>query len=167
MKRFYIPAAFAALIALPAFACDGLEVADPFARSAHGMARSGAAFMQIANTGQQDCRLVAARSDVAERVELHTHIEDDAGIMRMVAVEEGFLIPAGGAHMLARGGDHIMFLGLREAFAQGDEILVTLVFEDGSETELLIPVDMERAATHGAEHGHSHSHSHSHGQPAD
>ncbi len=163
MKHILLSAAVAASFALPAFAQD-IHVTDPYARAAHGMAQSGAAFMTILNQGDTDRRIIAVRSDAAQRVELHTHIEDDQGVMRMVEVEEGFLIPAQGEFALARGGDHIMFLGLTQPFVQGEEIAVTLVFEEGDDVEITIPVDMERAADHSHSHGHSHGHDHGHGR---
>lgn len=160
MTRFLLPAAVAASFAMPAFACDGLEIVDPFARTSSIMAQSGAAFMGLVNTGETDCHLVAARSDVAQRVELHTHIEDDQGVMRMVEVEAGFIIPAGGEHALERGGDHIMFLGLTRPLAQGDEVAITLVFDSADDIEIVVPVDLERMPAHGHSHSHSHGHSH-------
>lgn len=129
--------------ALPAFA-DGIMIHDPYARASAMMSQSGAAFMEIMNQTDTDDRLIAARSDVAQRVELHTHLEDDNGVMRMVEVEEGFAIPAGGSHALARGGDHVMFLGLNQPFEHGDEIEVTLVFEQAGEMIVTIPIDLER-----------------------
>ncbi|WP_127557986.1 copper chaperone PCu(A)C [Nioella ostreopsis] len=129
--------------ALPAFA-DGIMIHDPYARASAMMSQSGAAFMEIMNQTDTDDRLIAARSDVAQRVELHTHLEDDNGVMRMVEVEEGFAIPAGGSHALARGGDHVMFLGLNQPFEHGDEIEVTLVFEQAGEMTVTIPIDLER-----------------------
>jgi len=122
------------------------------------MARSGAAFMQITNTGDADDRLVAAASDVAERVELHTHIMD-GDVMRMVEVEEGFAVTAGETIALERGGMHVMFLGLTRVLEQGDEIEVTLTFEEAGEMTVTIPVDNERMPAetgHGMQHGHGH-----------
>ena len=160
MKSIFLPAIFAASFALPAFACESVHVIDPYARVTTAMSQSGAAFMQLVNHGAEDRRLIGVRSDVAERVELHTHIEDANGVMRMTEVEEGFLIPANGTHDLARGGDHIMFLGLTRALAHGDEITVTLVFEGGEDKEIIIPVDLERMPEHNSGAGHSQGQSH-------
>lgn len=163
-KAFTAPLALAAaLVTLPALACDGFEIHDGYARASHAMAQSGAAFMVIHNHGTEDCHITGARSDVAQRVELHTHIEDDQGVMRMVEVEEGFPLPVDGEIILARGGDHVMFLGLNRPLEQGDLVEVTFVFADGAEATVEVPVDNERQpADHGHAHGHSHSHSHSH-----
>lgn len=137
---------------------EGIVVEDAYARASTPTAKSGAAFMVLMNTSDQDDRLVAAKSDVAARVELHTHREIADGVMKMMEVEEGFAIPAGGSHMLARGGDHVMFMGLNEPFADGDTVAVTLVFEHAGEVAVEIPVDLNRKPTHGGGHGAGHGH---------
>ena len=139
--------------ALPAFA-DGIMIHDPYARASSGMAMSGAAFMEIVNQTDTDDRLVEARSEAAARVELHTHMEDANGVMRMMEVEDGFAIPAGQTHALARGGDHVMFMGLTEPFEHGEEIEVTLVFEQAGEITVMIPIDLERMPAMGGQMGH-------------
>jgi periplasmic copper chaperone A len=146
-------AALTSLVTFPALACDGLSVSDPFARASGSMAQSAAVYMTLTNAGEADCRLVAARSDVSDRLELHTHREDDQGVMRMVEIEGGIVVPAGGEHRLERGGDHIMFMGLNRAIEHGEAIGVTLVFEAGEEIEVEVPVDMERMGAHGSAHG--------------
>ena len=153
MKRIFIAALAATTFALPAFANDTVRVEDPYARASTGMSQSGAAFMRLVNEGDQDIRLVAAESDVAAKVELHTHREDANGVMRMIHVEEGFTIPAGGTHELARGGDHVMFLGLTQSLQQGDMVNMTLIFDKGERVEVTAPVDMERAANMGGHMG--------------
>lgn len=143
MKRTLI-AAVAATFALPAFAESQIAIEDAYARAAGMNAMAGAAFFQIVNTGDEDDRLVAAKSEASKRTELHTHIEGEGGIMRMVEVEEGFPVAAGATHSLQRGGDHVMFMGLNGSWEQGDTVRVTLVFEKAGEIEVDIPVDLER-----------------------
>ncbi len=155
LKTTLFAAAAATLMSTAALA-EGIMIKDPYARSSGPNAVSGAAFMGIMNhTGTAD-RLIAARSDVAARVELHTHLEDSNGVMRMVEVKDGIVVPAGGMAMLERGGDHVMFMGLKGAFEQGDDIVVTLIFENAGEVEVTIPVDLERKPKHVHGHGHSH-----------
>jgi periplasmic copper chaperone A len=174
MLRTVLSAAVAACLTLaaltlPALAHEGLHVEDPYVRVTGPSAQSGAAFMTLTNHTDTDRRLIAARSDVAQRVELHTHAEDAQGVMRMIHVTEGFVIPAQGERVLDRGGDHVMFLGLTRSLSDGDLVVVTLVFDDGvdQQIEVQIPVDTTRmpATGHGHSHGHSrgHSHGHSHG----
>lgn len=167
MLRILPLAAFGTLLAFPALACPGFEAHDPYARSSTMMSTSGAAFMVLHNHGASDCRVVSARSDISARTELHTHISDANGVMRMGEVEDGFLIPAGGEVLLERGGAHVMFMGLNRPMQPGTEISVTLVFEDGSEATLTVPVDNDRQPTQGGsgahDHGQSGGHGHTHG----
>ncbi len=127
-----------------ALAADTISVEDPYARSSGKTAKAGAAFMIIQNQGDTDDRLIGVTSDAAARVELHTHKVDENGVAKMVHVKEGFAIPAGETHMLKRGGDHVMFMGLTAPFEQGGSVPVTLIFENAGEVAVEIPVDLER-----------------------
>ncbi|MCK8465344.1 copper chaperone PCu(A)C [Aliiroseovarius sp. S1339] len=139
-----LAATAATLLALPAFAEGTIMIKDAYARASGPKAMAGAAFFQIMNQGEEDDRLIAAKSDVAKRVELHTHKESAEGVMQMMEVEEGFPIAAGGMHALQRGGDHVMFMGLNQPFEDGSTISVTLVFEKAGEMTVDIPVDLNR-----------------------
>lgn len=158
MTRIFGAALAAAF--LPASVAADISIDDAYARASGPAAKAGAAFMVIENTGETDDRLIAATSPASARVELHTHI-DDGGVMRMVEVEDGIAIPAGGTAMLIRGGDHVMFMGLAASWSQGDMIPVTLTFEKAGEMTMEIPVDLERKPDHGGmstgHDGHTHS----------
>ena len=150
-------AALAVSFAVPALAGDmNITIKDPYARSS---AKSGAAFFTIMNHSDVDDRLLSAMSEVSKRVELHTHQEDANGVMRMMELEDGITVPAGGTHALARGGDHVMFLGLVEPLSQGETVSVTLIFERAGEVVIDIPVDNNRKAKSGHTHSHTHGHS--------
>lgn len=140
-----------------AFAAD-ITVSDAYARASGASAKSGAAFMVIENTGAEDDRVIAVSAPIAARVELHTHMEDANGVMRMMEVEDGFPVPAGGKHMLKRGGDHVMFMGLTGPMEQGATFPLTLTFEKAGEMTFDVTVDLERKPTHGDGHGHAHGH---------
>ena len=130
-------------LAIPSATFAEVIVHDPYARVATPMARVGAAFLHIENTSDVDVQLIAVESDAAKRVEIHTHTETD-GIMKMHEIEGGITIPAGGMHMLKRGGDHLMFMGLADRWADGDMIPATLVFEHAKPITIEIPVDLDR-----------------------
>lgn len=131
------------VFALPAHAADTITVKEPYARFMPG-AMAGAAFMVIENHGAEDDRLVGAASDVAEKVQLHTNKAGADGMMQMLHVPEGFVIPAGGEHSLRRGGDHVMFMGLNGRPGAGESVSVTLSFEKAGEIVVDIPVDNSR-----------------------
>ncbi len=145
MKTLTLAAALAAF-SLPAFAGDmgKIMIDDAYARASGPTARAGAAFMTIMNMSDTDDRLIAASTTASERTELHTHLEDANGVMRMIEVEDGFAIPAGGMHMLKRGGDHVMMMGLKQPFEHGETITVTFTFENAGDMTVEIPIDLER-----------------------
>lgn len=149
---------FSALLALSAgsVAADGLVIDDAYARASTPTARAGAAFMTIVNMSGTDDRLIAASTSAAERVELHTHLEDADGVMRMIEVEDGFAVPAGGNALLARGGQHVMMMGLTQPFVHGQSIEVTLTFEHAGDMTVTIPIDLMRKPGAGAHGGHAH-----------
>ncbi|EBA15490.1 hypothetical protein RSK20926_14771 [Roseobacter sp. SK209-2-6] len=155
-----VAAAVAAVVFAGAAYAEGAKIMvhDQYARVSAKASKSGAAFMEIMNMASEADQLIAARSDVAKRVELHTHMESGDGIMKMMHVEEGFAIPAGGMHKLQRGGDHVMFMGLNQSLEHGDTVKVTLVFQNAGEVEIEIPVDLERKPAEGGHMDHS-SHS--------
>lgn len=144
MKRILLGALTAATFALPAMAGSEITITDAYARAAGASAMAGAAFFVIENTGDEDDRLIGARSDIAAKVELHTHIEGEGGVMQMRQVEDGFPVAAGSSHVLQRGSDHVMFMGLKAPMEQDATVTVTLVFEKAGEIEVDIPVDLER-----------------------
>lgn len=150
MKSLILAGAASLALAMPALA--DITVQEAYARSAMPGAKTGAAFMVIANSGDEDDRLVSVASDAAAKVELHTHKDEGNGVMKMVHVEEGFVIPAQGEHVLQRGGDHVMFMGLTAPFEQGSTVAVTLSFEKAGDVDVEIPVDLERQPEHGS-HG--------------
>ena len=113
--------------------------------------------MQIANDGAAD-RLIEARSDIARKVELHTHIFEN-GVAKMREVEGGIPLPAGETVSLERGGLHVMFMGLTRPMNDGETFPLTLVFESGAELQLDVAVDNARRPDqpmggHGAMKGH-------------
>ncbi len=92
---------------------------------------------------------VAASTPVAGVTEIHKTVEQ-AGTMRMVPVAS-LPLPAGGELRIAPGGYHIMLLELREDFAPGDSVDVTLRFRDAGDVaargQVLKYVDIEQALT--------------------
>lgn len=129
--------------ALPAFAQEAITVDGAYARFMPG-SMAGAAFMTIHNHSGTEDRLTGVTSEIAERTELHTHKQGADGTMQMLHVPEGFAIPAEGTHELKRGGDHVMFMGLKQKPADGDTVHVILTFEQAGEVAVDIPVDSKR-----------------------
>ncbi len=152
MTRNLLAAALAvACLAAPAFAGD-IEVHDAYAVASRPNAPTGGAYMVIENHGTDDDRLLSASAPVAQMVQLHANIFDDDGVAHMVEHENGIELPAGGVITLARGGDHVMFMGITETFVDGLVIPLTLHFEHAGDLLVEVPVDLARLADTGGGH---------------
>ena len=137
MKLLYVLATCPLAFNAVADVASQLVVENPFARAAIMQQRNSAAFMQLRNP-TETAAVVSASSPVAGIVELHTHINDQ-GVMRMRKISQ-IELPAGQTVSLQPGGLHVMLLGLKRDLNPGDEIELTLILSDGSEKQLLIPV---------------------------
>ena len=145
MKIKLFITAFSSFLALSSILSAGqIVISDAYARSAGPLAKAGAAYMKIMNHSDESDRLIGVQSDIAKKTELHTHLKDDNGVIRMVRIDEGIEIGSMKEHRLVRGGQHIMFMGLKEAFKTGKIIPVTLFFEIAGEVGVEIVVDQDR-----------------------
>lgn len=140
------------LCGLPALlSADTIIIRDAYAYRSTPSSKAGGIFMTIHNHGTADDRLVSVASAAARKAELHTHIESADGVMKMRPVLDGFVIEAGKMAMLKRGADHVMLMGLRSSWHQGDLISIVLTFEKAGEMTLDVSVDLN-----GADAAHSH-----------
>ncbi len=137
---------FALSLLMPVTAvAEGISVHHAYVRSSGAMAKAAAAFMVIHNDSDKDVTLIAADTDVARKIELHTHIiEDDVAKMR--EIKGGITIPAGGFHELKRGADHVMFMGLTEKLVEDEMVKLTLEFEGQEPMVIEVVVDNDRKA---------------------
>ena len=144
-------APFAAMAAgsghpVPQATAGTLEISAVRAPASLGAARNGVVHLAVRNTGDQPDALLGARSAVAKRTELHTHIHTD-GIMRMRRVDR-FGIPAGGMLDLRSGGNHIMLVKLHEPLVTGRQFDLTLVFERAGAVDVRVEVVPLRSRKH-------------------
>ena len=134
------PEASAAMAPLPD---DGIapviNVRDAWMRP-HPQGRdvTAAYFAATLDAGTAD-RLVSARIDGADRVELHGHTMDpDTGMMQMRPIGPQEIMAAGPLHF-APGGHHLMVFGLAPV-AEGERVTGVLVFERAGELPVAFDV---------------------------
>lgn len=130
-------ATIATLFALAANA-GTLTATDVVARASVPGAANSAAFMTLANDSDAALRLVAVETAVAQRNELHTHLNDN-GVMRMRQVD-GISIAAGDSVVLKPGGLHVMLMGLNAPLVAGTAIDIVLIDEQGGRHAVNAPV---------------------------
>ena len=103
-----------------------IEKAYSYATSARQ--KNGVVFMDIVNRMPMPDRLIAAYSDIAENVELHTHVME-GNVMKMRQVEH-YDIPGGETFSLNPHGAHIMLMGLKSPLEKDQKFRLTLDFEN-------------------------------------
>tara|TARA_Y100000589_G_C27128661_1_gene619627 strand:- start:841 stop:1386 length:546 start_codon:yes stop_codon:yes gene_type:complete len=139
---------------------ETILVEKAYVRASSQLAKSAAVFMEIRNTLSRGDRLVDVKSDVAKKVELHTHIKSDDGVMQMRRIEDGLVVSGNGLLKLERGGNHIMMMGLFQPFVDGEAISLTLIFETAGSIDLEIPIHLKKRST-SSSHSHTHKHKNS------
>lgn len=99
----------------------------------------GVVYLFIDNPTTRTDMLTGARTDVAERVELHTTTisEDDVAHMEHAGM---WMIPTQSSLELTPGGMHLMLVNLRQALQVGQTFWVTLQFENAGEMSVLVEV---------------------------
>lgn len=129
-----------------------LRITQTVARASPAMARSGAVYLTVTNTGTAPDRLVSASTVAAETVELHTTLRD-GNIMRMQAVP-GIDIPGGQTVTLSPGGLHVMLMGLKGPLNDGSTLTLSLTFQRAGKVEMSVPISRN---VEGGSGGHGHS----------
>jgi len=143
-------------------AADPVTVTGAWARTSPMSAENGAAYMVI--TSSTDDRLIAASLDASlvEKVEIHETVmvetsgsdmttgtgmtattgmtgDTAAPAMEMRPVD-AIELPAGTAVELKPGGYHVMLLGLTAPLVLGQELALTLTFENAGTLAVTVPV---------------------------
>ncbi|WP_156759005.1 copper chaperone PCu(A)C [Microbacterium karelineae] len=134
---------------------DDVWIEDAWIKAAdEGMS---AGFGLLFNSGDADATVVSATTDAADRMELHETVESETGEMLMREIDGGFAIPAGSGLELAPGGSHLMLMDLTGPLEAGDEVSITLTFDDDSTYSFDAPVKDYSGANEEYGDGHDHS----------
>ena len=106
----------------------GIDVDDAWARSTVQGMSMGGVFMEIENENKADDVLLGGTTPVADKVEIHTHVNDN-GVMRMREVQGGLPLPANREVALKPGSYHVMLIDLNKPLAKGEIVPITLKVE--------------------------------------
>jgi len=142
MKPKLVACGLALGMAAASVAFAQVKVDDPWIRATVPQQSATGAFMKL--TATVPLRLVAASSPAAGVVEVHA-MSMEGGVMKMRAVAALDLAP-GRTTELAPGGYHVMFLDLRRQVKAGDEVPLTLVFEDAKQKRSSVSVKVPARA---------------------
>ena len=124
MKQLIITGLLA--ITVTAWAQTTVKVEDAWVRGTVATQKATGAFMRL--TPSANARLVEAKSPVAGVVEIHEMtLEKDIVKMRQIP---GLDLAADRTMELKPGGYHVMLMDLKQPLKGGEQVPITLVFED-------------------------------------
>ena len=114
-----------------------VDVTEPFAPAAPAGGTAGV-FLSV-TAGLDAVSLVGARTDVAERTELHESYATEDGLRGMREVD-ALDVAAGETVRLAPGGTHVMLMNLARELAPGDTLDLELDFARAGAVPVRVPV---------------------------
>lgn len=147
--------AVAMLLAAPAFGAFAhefkageLEIHHPASKATLPGQPVGGGFFTIVNHGKEADRLVSITSPVSADVQIH-EMKMEGEVMKMRQLPDGIEIPAGGTVELKPGGLHLMFMGIKQPFNQGEKIPATLNFEKAGAVAVEFNVEAAKPGANG------------------
>ena len=115
-----------------------IEIIDPHVRFTLG--NTAAAHLIIRNNGDEADRLVSASSNLDAMVQVH-EVVTSGGSGMMQELEDGLEIPANSDVELKQGGYHVMIMDIDPELSTGDEVELTLVFENAGEVTFTVEAE--------------------------
>jgi len=110
-----------------------ISLTNAWTRATPGNATNAAVYLRIGNIGEEAERLIGVRSEMSERVMIHS----GGGQMAQI---ESLDIPGEDAIAFEPNGNHIMLMDLRSPLLEEDSFLVQLEFETGGSQTVSVQV---------------------------
>ena len=115
-----------------------IKVENPWARESPPGAQTGAVYLTLVNVGSETDKLIGVSGDIAETIELHTHLHEE-GVMKMRRVASVDVI-SGEATVFKPGGLHIMLIGLTQPLRKTETFPLMLQFARAGEIAIEVTV---------------------------
>lgn len=108
----------------------GLHILDVWSKPTIQGQKVGVAYLTLENHDDVVRTLTGVSSDVAGRIEIHTHLHEE-GVMKMRKLEQ-LEVPAKGSSHFKPGGLHLMLFDLKQPLQEGESFELQFTFADGS-----------------------------------
>ena len=127
-----------------------LVISEPTIRILPPGTPNTAVYFSVENSGEKDVSLVDVRTTIADKAELHNHVQD-GDVMKMEK-QQAVVVAAGEKVTFQPGGLHIMVFGIKQPLEMGEQVEVVLITEDHKQ------VAFSARAVMPGEHSHHHHH---------
>ena len=104
-----------------------LVIHHPWIRQPVGSAAVAGAYTTIDNTGGEDDTLLKVTIENVPTVQIHD-MKMQGDVMKMKELVEGLVIPAGKSVEMKPKSLHIMMMGLKSAYIEGEQVKGTFIF---------------------------------------
>ena len=139
-----------AVLALSLPATAQVTATAGWARATPPGAKVAAAYLTLANSGEEESRLLKVTSPVSDQINLHRTSITETGVARMWPLAL-LAVPAGGTLHMDPGGVHVMFNALKAPLVAGQKIPLTLKF-DGGQPEFTVMLEVRPLTATADEH---------------
>lgn len=119
-----------------------LTVDKAWVRTPPPHAKALAGYLTLKNPRSVPVKVFGGLSPQFDRIEMHETYETEAGLTGMRQVRH-YEIPAGGSLSLQPGGKHLMLIGPKKAFQDGDRIDLYLTVTGGETIKVAAPVSTQ------------------------
>jgi copper(I)-binding protein len=144
MKRTAVLLAALSLVASAAsaenFSAGSIEINNPWIRATPRGAAVAGAYMTIVNKGVEAERLIGGSIPGVSRFEVHQMVMD-GNVAKMRPVEGGVEIKPGQSVALSPNSFHVMLIGLKQPFQQGQRVKGTLEFQKAGKVDVEFTVE--------------------------
>ena len=134
MKKLIFIKLFLLGLFTSAFAGE-MSISDGWIKAKRGQMTS--AFVNIKNNTGFDDTLIGVKTKFAKKSEIHTVKIDSKSNAKMMKIKS-ISIPDNKTIKLEQGGNHLMFMGLKENIVSGQKYNVTLIFENHGEVDIML-----------------------------
>lgn len=118
---------------------NGIKLTKFWARASTG--ENSAVYFRL-HTAKNNVHLTHAETPVADRVEIHQHV-DKGGRTVMEKVED-FRMLADKEYVFQPGDMHLMLMGLRQELQDRNMLPLTLTFDDQTRCKIYVPVELRQ-----------------------
>jgi hypothetical protein len=150
MKKLIFIKLFLLGLLTSAFAGE-MSISDGWIKAKRGQMTG--AFLNIKNNTGFDDTLIGVKTKFAKRSEIHTVKIDSESNAKMMKIKS-ISIPDNKMIKLQQGGNHLMFMGLKENIVSGQKYNVTLIFENHGKVDVMLTAKKSHKANNKKEYNY-------------
>ncbi len=115
-----------------------VKLSDGWIKDSPPVVPMRAGYLTIENRGSDTATITGLQSDAFARIEMHETVMQD-GMMKMVEMPKLEIAP-GAKVELVPGGKHLMLITPQRTLGRGDDVDITVMFDDGKSIQTNLPV---------------------------